>query len=418
MKKNFLLLVIMVLFSACGSDNNTKNLEEGYKFLSSLNVSDAKVIYKKIPSSRAISETDSLNTFYKIDMSGNEVKLSIKGIDGIDHNIGIVEIYKLSDNYIIICPNYIEILKSLGYDEVYDGFEGLHVGAYAMLVNLKTEKMYKWPSKFVPFDRECLRARTDKEGNVYFSPGGCLVKFNVKDYTLDELTDEGQNYSNFELTENGFIAYKDERRPNTYKIKCPGGRIYPVNGFWFMTGKKFYTYRDDKIYNLATDGTNSIKEVEICELKFPSPSNTFKLERSLNNPLKGTTLLQGNFGKCYEFDGESCQEINNIPGDFFGYNPRREEIVATSQAWYRNSSDNPNDLEKMSMKDYTLTTISLSDYEVQHKLSNSQSPDVLFSGISYLNGDRVLGKITGDDEIIIESTTKKENDFIQLIPIN
>ena len=409
MKKNLLLLVIMALFAACSNDNDVEfNPEEGYKFLKSLNVSDAQTIYKKGPSTRAIDVTDSLNRYYKIDVSGKEIELSITGADGTDQNIGIENIIKICNDYIIIYPNVEDLYKRLGYDPHGGDVPPIIHGAYAMLVNVKTEKMFKWTYGLLRYSEKESTVRTDKEGNVYFSPyNECLLKLNVKDHTLEELTDEGQNYFNFELIENGFIAYNGGQN-NTYKIKCPGGRIYPVNGFGFMAGKKLYTFRDNKIYNLIADGTNAVKEVEICEFNGSSSSKLCEFQKSLNNPLKETVLLQTNIG-CYEFDGASFQEKNNIPIDYFYYH------LMTSQAWYKS---NPLSLEKMSMKDYTLTTISLKDYEVQHEKTNPQSPDILFSGISYQNGDRVLGKITGNDEIIIESTTKQENDFIQLIPIN
>ena len=43
------------------------------------------MIYQKSSATRATGD----DSYYKLDLSGNEVKLSIKGEDGQDHNIGI-----------------------------------------------------------------------------------------------------------------------------------------------------------------------------------------------------------------------------------------------------------------------------------------------------------------------------------------
>ena len=88
MKKFLLMLGAVALFTACsddgGSGSGNINYEEGYKYLTNLNVSDAKMIYQKSSATRAIGD----DSYYKLDLSGNEVKLSIKGEDGQDHNMG------------------------------------------------------------------------------------------------------------------------------------------------------------------------------------------------------------------------------------------------------------------------------------------------------------------------------------------
>lgn len=91
------MLGAVALFTACsddgGSGSGNINYEEGYKYLTNLNVSDAKMIYQKSSATRATGD----DSYYKLDLSGNEVKLSIKGEDGQDHNIGIHKVLKLSD---------------------------------------------------------------------------------------------------------------------------------------------------------------------------------------------------------------------------------------------------------------------------------------------------------------------------------
>ena len=57
MKKFLLMLGAVALFTACsddgGSGSGNINYEEGYKYLTNLNVSDAKMIYQKSSATRA-----------------------------------------------------------------------------------------------------------------------------------------------------------------------------------------------------------------------------------------------------------------------------------------------------------------------------------------------------------------------------
>lgn len=109
MRKFLLVVSAVALFAACsdnggsdGASGGNINYEEGYKYLASLNVSDAKMIYQK--SSTAGTRAEGDDTYYKLDLSGREVKLFIKGEDGQNHNIGIEKVVKLSDKILLIAP--------------------------------------------------------------------------------------------------------------------------------------------------------------------------------------------------------------------------------------------------------------------------------------------------------------------------
>lgn len=106
------MLGAVAFMTACKDDGSGNggsiNYEEGYKYLTSLNVSDAKMIYQKTATGRTRAETG--DTYYKVDLSGNEIKLSIKGEDGQDNNINISKIVKLSDKVILVNPIAQEVL--------------------------------------------------------------------------------------------------------------------------------------------------------------------------------------------------------------------------------------------------------------------------------------------------------------------
>lgn len=77
MKKFLLMLGAVALMTACKNDDSSNadsiNYEEGYKYLTSLNVSDAKMIYQK--TAKGITRAETGEAYYKLDLSGNEIKL-------------------------------------------------------------------------------------------------------------------------------------------------------------------------------------------------------------------------------------------------------------------------------------------------------------------------------------------------------
>ena len=172
MKKFLLMLGAVALFTACsddgGSGSGNINYEEGYKYLTNLNVSDAKMIYQKSSATRAIGD----DSYYKLDLSGNEVKLSIKGEDGQDHNIGISKVVKLSDKIILVNPveqDIVDLFYKPGPDDDYISVSNQSI-RYLSIVDVQTEKLYRWP-KDVHIDLYygSLKTILDNQGNIYIA---------------------------------------------------------------------------------------------------------------------------------------------------------------------------------------------------------------------------------------------------------
>lgn len=171
------MLGAVALMTACskggsGISGGQVNYEEGYKFLKSLNVSDAKMIYQKSSGTRTRAyEGD--GDYYKLDLSGREVKLSIKGEDGKDHNIGINKVVKLSDRILLVLPNPSDTYALLPKPEVDDEeVAEVVIPLYLCLVDVKTEKIYKWPKEIELigfFQNDQLLCSTDSDGNVYIA---------------------------------------------------------------------------------------------------------------------------------------------------------------------------------------------------------------------------------------------------------
>lgn len=269
------MLGAVAFMTACKNDSpgnsGSVNFEEGYKYLTSLNVSDAKMIYLKTATGRTRAKTG--DAYYKLDLSGNEIKLSIKGEDGQDNNINISKIVKLSDKVILVNPIAQEVLdlfyKPVGNDlEINLSYQSTE---YMSIVDVETEKLYRWPKDIqVDIYNGTLKSRQDNKGNIYFTSGNFsynqIYKLIVSDFSMQSMLPEGQEFTNFDVTGDGFIMYWNDNADNkNYKVKCPGGRIYPITDVPFMIKDELYSYKDKKIIKWETIGNNEMKETEVCE---------------------------------------------------------------------------------------------------------------------------------------------------------
>ena len=341
------MLGAVAFMTACKNDSPGNsgpiNYEDGYKYLTSLNVSDAKMIYQKTATGRTRAETG--DTYYKLDLSGNEIKLSIKGEDGQDNNINISKVVKLSDQdnniniskvvklsdkVILVNPVAQEVLD-LFYKPVENDLVinlDYQSTEYMSIVDVETEKLYRWPEEIlIDIYEGTLKSQQDNKGNIYFTSGNFsynqIYKLNISDFTMQSMLPEGQEFTNFDVTGDGFIMYwNDNTDDKNYKVKCPGGRIYPITDVPFMIRDELYSYKDKKIIKWETIGNNEMKETEVCEFNnLPddvTSNDKYEIQQVLNNYAKNTALLRDNWGSWYEFNGETYSKVE-IPHDFNWY---------------------------------------------------------------------------------------------------
>lgn len=421
------MLGAVAFMTACKNDSpgnsGPVNYEDGYKYLTSLNVSDAKMIYQKTATGRTRAETG--DTYYKLDLSGNEIKLSIKGEDGQDNNINISKVVKLSDKVILVNPVAQEVLD-LFYKPVENDLVinlDYHSTEYMSIVDVETEKLYRWPKEIlIDIYEGTLKSQQDNKGNIYFTSGNFsynqIYKLNISDFTMQSMLPEGQEFTNFDVTGDGFIMYwNDNTDDKNYKVKCPGGRIYPITDVPFMIKDELYSYKDKKIIKWETVGNNEMKETKICEFynlpDYASSSDRYEIQQVLNNYAKNTALLRDNWGSWYEFNGETYSEVE-IPQDFNWYE-LEPGCFYTNKAWYRQDNTRFN---KLSMTDYQYSEFQILDYEIQTLSASPESPNITFSGIRYMDGANVVGTITETDEIVINNVAENGNKIINLIPLN
>ncbi|WP_302975129.1 hypothetical protein [Paraprevotella clara] len=411
MKKFLLVLGAVALFTACGDDSGSGsgasiNYEEGYKYLTNLNVSDAKMIYQKSSATRTTGD----NSYYKLDLSGNEVKLSIKGEDGQDHNIGIHKVLKLSDKVVLINPiaqDIIDLFYKPGPDDI-----GISVRwgstEYLSIVDVQTEKIYRWPKEMdiSLYEDTELKTALDNQGNIYLACSGSnypvynqIYKLNTSDFTLQNMLPDNVTCNGFIVTDNGFIVYWTgfEQKQNC-RVKCPGGRIYPIADIYtFIFNGDLYSIRDKEIIKYETIGNNELKEKVICTI--PNDDTYWKF---IPNYVRNTMVINGSL----EFDGEQCVALEKqISISNFG----------TSKAWY---SYNNTTFSKIAMKDYQESQFQVSEYEIQNLSANSESPNITFTGFRYSDGANVVGTITESDEIVIDNVANNGEKIINLISLN
>lgn len=427
MKKFLLMLGAVAFMTACKNDSpgnsGSVNFEEGYKYLTSLNVSDAKMIYQKTATGRTRAKIG--DAYYKLDLSGNEIKLSIKGEDGQDNNIKISKIVKLSDKVILVNPIAQEVLdlfyKPVGNDlEINLSYQSTE---YMSIVDVETEKLYRWPKDIqVDIYNGTLKSRQDNKGNIYFTSGNFsynqIYKLIVSDFSMQSMLPEGQEFTNFDVTGDGFIMYWNDNADNkNYKVKCPGGRIYPITDVPFMIKDELYSYKDKKIIKWETIGNNEMKETEVCEFNnLPddiTSSDKYEIIQVLNNYAKNTVLLHDNWGSWYEFNGETYSKVE-IPQDFNWYE-LEPGCFYTNKAWYRQDNTYFN---KLSMNDYQVSEFQVLDYEIQSISTSSESSNITFTGIRYMDGANIVGTINESNEIVENKVSENGEKIINLIPLN
>ena len=361
MKKNYCFVLSLFLFgtmlSSCEKSGNYQEFDrnEIYKHLSSVNVRDAKMIYTKEGTNTRSGESGTFGGVWKIDQNGNESKLIITGSDGKTNVLNIYEINKLSDNVLLMFPDWYdtnrimqEWYNSHSDDPTHIAIPSEPHGAateYAMLLNKETEKLYRFPENLsTPGKNDNIF--TDKQGNIYYKgylKGEQVLKLSPETMTIEALLPDDIRFDNFSVTGDGFVVYwnGNEQQFNC-RVKCPGGKIYPITDtYTFIFSGDLYSVRDNTIIKYETVGINDLKEKIICTI--PEDNNYWAFTP---NYVRNTVVINGNL----EFDGEQCVKLDkyvNIGN------------IRTSKAWY---ILNNTMFSKTTMKDYQESQFQVSEY--------------------------------------------------------
>lgn len=430
-----LLVSTLILFSAaaCGDDDNPGkgsggsggeiqyDPAEGFKYVQQLNVQDARMIYRKQSASRA----DGDDGYWKIDLSGNETKLVLTDSEGKTHDIGINKIVKLSDRFLLIDPNtsqIVDLLVNPGPDD--EVLIGLY--HYLSIADTRTGKMYKWPRELFrmlgsSYDDWNFTTAADDAQNVYFTLNAphempCIYKLDASAFTIAPVLPEGEPFTDFSVTDRGFVFYWS-RYSDSYRVKCPGGAIVPLTGCGFSLGNAVYTYDGQKIFRWETVGDNDLKRTEVCTAETIMDEAPLLTDNLTHSALFLAFSSEAPPEGCFwvsAFDGTAFSAPFPLPNAFRDIDRRNPDFLVTSKAWYLR---NGNGLRKLSMQDYADSEIPIHEYEIRQIVANPSKPDLHFTGYRLSDGKEVIGTITDEDEIVIE-TVADRNRIIDLIAIN
>ncbi len=423
MKKNYCFVLSLFLFgtmlSSCEKSGNYQEFDrnEIYKHLSSVNVRDAKMIYTKEGTNTRSGESGTFGGVWKIDQNGNESKLIITGSDGKTNVLNIYEINKLSDNVLLMYPDFFDTNRiRKEWEKAHnddpsdfttsvgpDGKPILH-GAdtyYAMLLNKETEKLYRFPENVSTPDKND-NISTDKQGNIYYKgylKGEQVLKLSPETMTIEALLPDDIRFDNFSVTGDGFVVYwKGNEQQFNCRVKCPGGKIYPITDtYTFIFSGDLYSVRDNTIIKYETIGNNDLEEKIICTIPY---DNTYW--KFIPNYVRNTMVINGNL----EFDGERCTKLDKYVN---------VGNIRTSKAWY---TLNNTTFLKIAMKDYQESQFQVSEYEIQNLSTSLESPNIAFTGFRYSDGVNVVGTITETDEVVIDNVAENGNKIINLISLN
>lgn len=404
MQKLLTLLIVTTLFSACKKEYNDVN--DCYKYLSSLNISDAKTIYQKNGPSNTKSRSSV--TTWKLDLNGNEVKLQVKDENGKSHDIGIANYNNFGDRFLSVAINKMDLDDILNLE--YNAFMSISGCAFVMLVDKETEKMYRWPQEFwVTTSGSQSGVSTagisNENGDVYFTNKGCIYKMDPKNLSFTKML-SNQRFDSFEFTSDDYILYSDDSSDKKYKVKCPQGKIYVIPGIAFISDNQIYSIENDAVYIWKRSAANVLEKETVEKL---DPMFMFENYKVFYNKVRNSILLLSNYQKEYEFkDGK----LVALPEIFEGNHYAK---LITSKAIYTNNNLN---FTKLDLSDYETSKFSINEYDVQYITASSNHPNISFSGIRYEDAAYVLGEITTDNSINIINATPERQEIINLVPIN
>lgn len=386
-------------------------MEKVQKLFSTLNVSDATMIYKKELNndSRATAETG----YFKLDVNGNEVKLVIKGEKGKTTDISIDAIRNINDRYMAFLPSNYEITEELGnFGTAFFGF-----------VDRATDKIYLGESSsFVGTDGDIIGAldpvfegtvQTTADGSIYFLPEGQyrnILKVDTRSFTISALLPQGQEFNtmaNTGVNAQGYVVY------DTHKVLMPSGSIQIINdGTLFVYDGQIYSIAE-KLLKWTPEASGRLVPSEIATVEMPLPEYNAEY-----NSVRNTVLFTvAGAAMCYEFNGTALTAIDGIDRDILwsmtGFH--KFSRIETSKAWYRYEGSS---FRKVNLADWSTSQFTLNDIEVYTASGNELSPDLAFSGLRFSTAGNVFGYILPDNSVRIDGETPANIRVSNLIPLN
>lgn len=407
--------------TSCSSDEPADKLtQQVASSLGSLNISDAKMIYKKEADdgTRATAETG----FYKIDVNGNEVKLVIKNERGEESNIQISHIRNLNDRFMVFIPNMWQYA-----DDIYHDHGPEHsFGDFYCFVDRKTDKIsYVTTKQMEEMGEEPLWWGNLIDSPIQNMPNGdiyilCsnLWKINIPNLTLSRLMPAGQTYD--ESYKFGGANLNGDVLYGTNKILRVNGGIQVTAGQSFVLNNQIYNITDNTISILEPGGDADLTPREIA--KFPASGDFNNIELLTHNNVLNSILIlchnSYNNGIAYEFNGNSLKETGpdyNVAIQYYYALKGFGNVFKTSEAWYLRDG---NSFTKIDFATWGVSTFTLNGIEIYDLTANEDAPEFCFTGLNYSDTSKVFGTVKSDNSVEITGKVPSTTKIVNMIPLN
>ncbi|WP_053976929.1 hypothetical protein [Mangrovimonas xylaniphaga] len=410
---------ICALFVAATLISCSKDEEGSQKIYQkiALDITDAQNLAVMNPtSSFGRNGNDGTASLYKLTTNGNFEEVSFINADGTSLDEGATNTQIDVNKIIDLNPEFI-VLN--GYFKVYDTI-GNTQEYNSLLVGKNDGAIYNFeignPLAQPPMDtRHFLNSKSydmDSNDNIYF-PGYSeeFYKLNLSSLPTPSYTDiglSGQSILFYDIDQQGNIYYNQDQLK---VLKATGGveviSENQVDFYWVGKNNNLYyrEYGDSTFYMVDSSTGNFDSTYSFTGPNLNTYSNSFYFHVDKPNSTLFISVSHTN-GFHYEFS----EDTNTFTEIELPYNP--EAIIQTEETLYMYNGTN---VYKMNLSDNSYEMISSNAYEI-YTMSLDQNDKLLFSGLRYSDGKKVIGEMstTGDVTIIEEEMDTEAVSLVRL----
>lgn len=408
----FLIIFIMTVSVSCGKDT--------IKDIGSIPVSDAAYIFTR-SQTRSSGDDDQAGT-WKVDFSGNELKLKVLDRKGEETDIEIYSVSQFSEKYLVVSTS-----------------------AGNVFVDVATNKAYRCPNDISTEDR----VEEYSPGLIYYVYGWTIKRLRINSESLitEEFIPEGQDPTDFFLGNNNSIYFN---HGSCYegggKIMTESRRLYPIDIECMMFGsadRGIYSVEpgndedadgicSGSIYRWTPVSDDEMRRDYICDIpEFPenhfAPVNTFS-----NNVI----LFAGH--SIYEFDGTSCilkksyvteedkaaldKLLSNL-GYLWGYGYLYRTISGTDVFFDHNPGGSNEDTAiRLDTSNYDIESIHYEipedEYEIYSTQTDASWGKLLFTALRYSDSSIVLGEVDEQGNVTILNQRPSQYHITEYFALN
>lgn len=409
------LFVAAMLFSCSKDEEGSPKIYQKI----ALDITDAQNLAVINPnSSFGRNGNDGSASLYKLTTNGNFEAVSFINADGTSLDEGATDTQIEVNNIINLNSDFVVLG---GYFKVYDTI-GNTQEHYSLLVRKNDGAIFDFEvgnalSNANPDSRQFINSKpfdVDSNENIYFTGySDEFYKLQLNSLPTPSYTNiglSGQHISYFDTDSQGNIYFNDGEG-YLKVLKATGGvEVISENDphfYWVGNNGQFYYCEGDNGQFYMADGSTGNYSPTLLFTEYATTyynGQYFQVNKG-NSSLFISVSYNSN-GRHYEFS-ETTNTISEID---LPYNP--EAIIQTAETLYMYNGTN---VYKMNLSDNSYDMISSNAYEI-YTMSLDQNDNLLFSGLRYSDGKKVIGEmsITGDVTIIEEEMNNEAVSLIRL----